>query len=564
MTESKDGGPYNLLHRVTLRLNLNYFGVVVGTVLYLLSLTPSLMPRAWLLQGFVSALAFAIGYSFGTFASWAFRGLFEYEFSTKTKHLAWNVFPVVGLVLLALFLSLYVGWQEEIRQIGGFEPTAAYEVMFLLIVSGIFTVIFIGIGKLVRKLFESLIRLFSRRLPRRVSMALGLGAASLITIWVFNGFINRVFIGTADAIYSSRNSSDPEGYSVPPWPEHSGSSQSLIPWETIGYQGKKFVADTSTVAEMTEFSGEPALQPIRLYAGVDSADTARERAKLVIEEMRRTKAMERDVLLVVTPTGSGWIEPNSIRAVEHMYNGDIATVSMQYSYLPSWIATLVDPARAKETGRVLFETVYEEWVSYPENDRPELIVYGLSLGSFGGQSAFSSTSDLAARTDGALFLGTPNFSNPWRLITDSRDDGSKEVRPIYQNGKVAVFGGDKEDILENNTYTERPRVLFQQHASDGVVWWHPELILHQPDWIKEEPGKGVIDDIFWIPFVTFFQVTVDQAVAGGAPDGFGHNYRDTLVYAWASVVPPEDWTNEKSDRLQAKIFQVESKGGSNL
>ncbi len=564
MAKTKKSKFYNVFHMWAVRFNLNYFGLLVGSLLYILSLTPSLMPRAWLLQGFVGGLAFAVGYGIGLFASWAFRGLFEYDFPASVKQKAWNVLPAVGLTLLAIMLYLYVGWQKEIRELGGFEQVAAYEVIFLLIASDIFAFIFIGLGKLVRRLFEALQKLFNKYVPKRVGMALGLGFAALITIWTFNGFMNQIFIGTADSIFRGKNSSTPEGAIPPPWPEHSGSSASLVPWETLGYQGKAFVAATSTIEEMTEFSGAPAMQPIRIYAGIDSADTPEARAQLVIDEMRRTKALERDVLLVVTPTGSGWIEPNSMRAVEHLHNGNVATVSMQYSYLPSWIATLVDPVRAQETGRELFETVYEEWAKLPESQRPELIVHGLSLGSFGSQSAFSSVSDIAARTDGAFFLGTPNFSQPWRRITDDRDAGSPEVRPVYENGKVAVFGSDKEDILENDSKTERPRVLFQQHASDGVVWWNPDLLLHKPDWVSEAPGKGVIDDIFWIPFVSFFQVTVDQAVAGGAPDGFGHNYRDTLVYAWASVVPPEGWTNEKSDALQVKIFQVEQKGGSNL
>ncbi len=564
MAKAKKTKVYNVLHELSAKFNLNYLGLVVGSLFYLLSLTPSLMPRAWLLQGFVGGLAFSIGYGIGVFTSWTFRGLFEYDFPASVKRKAWNIFPLVGLVLLAIMLYLYIGWQKEIRELGGFEPTPAYEVIFLLIASDFFSFIFVGLGKLVRRLFEGLQRLFSKWVPKRAGMALGLGFATLITIWTFNGFMNQVFIGTADNIFRGKNSSTPEGADVPPWPEHSGSSQSLIPWDTLGYQGKQFVAATSTVEEMTEFSGIPAIQPIRIYAGVDSADTPKARAQLVIDEMRRVEALERDVLLVITPTGSGWIEPNSMRAIEHLRNGNVATVSMQYSYLPSWIATIVDPIRAQETGRVLFETVYEEWATLPESQRPELIVHGLSLGSFGSQSAFSSVSDLSARTNGAFFLGTPNFSEPWRTITDERDAGSSEVRPIYENGKVAVFASDREDILENDSKTERPRVLFQQHASDGVVWWNPDLLLHKPDWVSEPPGKGVIDKIFWIPFVSFFQITVDQAVAGGAPDGFGHNYRDTLVYAWASVVPPEGWTNEKSDELQAKIFQVESRGGSNL
>ncbi len=564
MTELKIGAYYNVFHKWILKFNLNYFGTVVGTIMYLLSLTPSLMPRAWLVQGLVGGIAFALGYGLGVFISWSFRGLFEYDFSNNTKHIAWTLFPPISAVLLVVFLVLYADWQTTIRNLGGFEHQPNYLLLLMLASSVIFALLFVGVGKLVRRLFNSLQRLFDKWVPKRVGIALGLIFASLITVWVFNGFLIDGSLAIADNIYSNKNESDPEGYEVPPWPEHSGSSESLIPWSTLGFQGKKFVANTSTVEEMEQFSAAPAKVPIRIYSGVDSADDLKERAQLVIDEIRRTNAMDRDVLLVVTPTGTGWIEPNSIRAIEHMYNGDIATVAMQYSYLPSWIATLVDKSRAQEGGIALFEAVYEEWVKLPVNERPKLIIHGLSLGSYGAQSPFASASDLAARTDGALFMGTPSFSQPWRKLTDNRDEGSPEVRPVVDGGKIAVFGADKEDILDNISKTQLPRVFFQQHPSDGVVWWSPDLILHEPDWIREEAGKGVIEDILWIPFVTFFQVSIDQVVAGEAPDGFGHNYRNTLVLAWSSVVPPDGWTQEDAARLQNVIFQVEGKGGSNL
>lgn len=563
MAKKKSESVHNFMHKWAVRYNLNYFGMVLGSLFFILSLTPSLMPRGWFLQAFVGGISFAAGYGIGVFVSWAFRGLFQYEFSAKVKKNAWNLFPVIGGLLLAVFLIMHYNTQTEIREIGGFEEQAWYMLIPMLLLSDLFAALFIYIGKGVRVVFEWLMKQFNKVVPKRVGLALGLIFATILTVWTFNGFLLDSALSVADSIYASKNQSDPEGYAQPIWPEHSGSPESLLAWDTLGYQGKKFVAETSTVEEMEEFSGEPAEIGIRIYAGVDSADTPKERADLVVEEMRRTNAMDREVLLVITPTGTGWIEPNAIRAIEHMYNGDIAIVAQQYSYLPSWIATIVDPARAQETGRTLFETVYEEWASYPEAQRPELIVHGLSLGSFGMQSAFSSTSDMMARTDGALFLGTPSFSQPWRRITENRDEGSYMVRPIYEDRKDAVFAGTKDEILEEISLSEPPRILFQQHASDGVVWWNPDLILHEADWFKEPAGTGVIDGIFWMPVVSFFQVTVDQAVAGGAPDGFGHNYRDTLVYAWSAVTQPDGWTLDKAEALQNKIFVVEAKGGSN-
>ena len=62
------------------------------------------------------------------------------------------------------------------------------------------------------------------------------------------------------------------------------------------------------------------------------------------------------------------------------------------------------------------------------------------------------------------------------------------------------------------------------HPSDPIVWWSPHLIFSQPDWISEPPGKDVLKGMFWMPFVTFWQVTADLPFATGVPAGHGHKY----------------------------------------
>ena len=74
----------------------------------------------------------------------------------------------------------------------------------------------------------------------------------------------------------------------------------------------------------------------------------------------------------------------------------------------------------------------------PPDARPRLYVFGESLGSFGGETAFSGEFDLRNRTSGALFVGPPNFNPLYRAFVDDRDPGSREVEPVY-----------RDDILEN-------------------------------------------------------------------------------------------------------------------
>jgi uncharacterized membrane protein len=154
------------------------------------------------------------------------------------------------------------------------------------------------------------------------------------------------------------------------------------------------------------------------------------------------------------------------------------------------------------------------------------------------------------RTDGALFMGTPSDTSLWMNITDSRDQGSPEWQPIYDNGKTIRFAATNDNILANQQNWSFPRILYMQHASDPVVWFNFNLVLNQPDWLKEPRGPDVSPKMIWYPFVTFFQVTVDQFFGVNVPNGHGHNYPNTIVNSWGSIVPPQGWNADKAKSLQ--------------
>ena len=221
---------------------------------------------------------------------------------------------------------------------------------------------------------------------------------------------------------------------------------------------------------------------------------------------------------MVTTTGSGQVVPDSVSAFEYLTAGDSAIVAIQYSYLPSWLSYAVDQERAREAGRELFDAVYEQWSALPADDRPRLLVFGESLGSFGGETAFSGEYDMASRVDGALFAGPPNFNTLYREFADDRDDGSPEIEPIFHNGRTVRFAARPgREIAPASQPWNRSRVLYLVHPSDPVVWWSPALLLTRPDWLEEPAGDDVLDAMVWIPFITFWQVTADLPIAlGGA------------------------------------------------
>ena len=184
---------------------------------------------------------------------------------------------------------------------------------------------------------------------------------------------------------------------------------------------------------------EPAMEPIRAFAGLETSDDSETRAEMAVADLDRAGGFQRKYLMVATTTGSGWISPGAVDSFEYMTGGDSAIVGMQYSYLPSWISYLVDQQRAREAGRDLFDAVYERWLQQPPKTRPKLIIFGESLGSFGAEAAFSGEHDLANRIDGALLTGPPNFNTLHQEFTADRDPGSTEVAPVYKSGRIVRF-----------------------------------------------------------------------------------------------------------------------------
>ncbi|WP_245161057.1 alpha/beta-hydrolase family protein [Blastococcus sp. CT_GayMR16] len=236
------------------------------------------------------------------------------------------------------------------------------------------------------------------------------------------------------------------------------------------------MAKGPSAADIEAFTGSPALDPVRAYAGLDSATTAEERARLAVDDLLRAGGFERGLLAVVTTTGSGWVDPGAVDSVEHLTGGDSAAIAMQYSHLPSWISYLVDQDRARAAGRELFDAVYDRWSKLPLDDRPRLVVVGESLGSFGGETAFSGEYDLRNRTGGAVFAGPPNFNTLYREFVDDRDPGSREVEPEFRDGRTVRFTDDPgADVPPTTAPWDGSRVLYLVHPSDPIIWWSPQL-----------------------------------------------------------------------------------------
>ena len=527
-----------------------FTGTAVGLVFIWLSMTPSLLPRGPLFQGVVSGVAGAIGYAFGVFAVWLVRFLRSRDTSPPAPRVAWLVLLVVGVVGMVGMLIWFHAWQSDVRGRMGVPGLKWHDYPLAAVLAIVVLFVFVELGQLVRKLVQFLVRQLNRIAPPRVSAVVAVVLVVAVAVALLNGVVVRFAMDTLNRSFAALNSEDDPDNPAPTSMLRSGGPGSQMSWESLGNRGRVFVGDGPTVAQLTEFNGAAATEPIRVYAGLESTADVRDRAELAATELERMGGLKRKVIAVATTTGTGWINEAQAETVEYMFNGDTAVVSMQYSYLPSFLSFLVDQEKARQAGQALFEAVSKRVRALPEGQRPKLVVFGESLGSFGGEAPFLSPNNIEARTDGALFTG-PTFNNTmWLDITHNRDDGSPQILPVYDDGRHVRFAATPSDLTRPETPWASPRVVYLQYASDPITWWRPQLLLNRPDWLREPRGSDVSPHTFWIPVVTFLQVSADLAVSVDVPDGHGHVFIRDVVNAWAEILQPPGWTAEKTARLR--------------
>jgi uncharacterized membrane protein len=521
-----------------------------------LSFTPSLLPRGGIIQGVIAGITAAIGYGLGVLAASMWRAFADRE-PRRPRRWAWLTFLISALVLFAAAFGLGQYWQYEIRKLMGVTDYNIPLVVASPFIAALIFCLFLLIGRGLRGLYRWTAKLLNRWIGPRAARGVGWVLVVGLTYLVVSGLLLQGFVNLMNKAYSTRDTMTAEGVHQPTTSLRSGGTGSLIPWNSLGWQGRNFIGKGPSVSDIENFTGHPAMEPIRIYAGLASANGAAAQAALAVKDLQRAGGFQRKNLAVVTTTGSGWVDPALVDSFEYLSGGNSATVAIQYSYLPSWISYLVDQSKALAAGRALFDAVYGVWAKMPADQRPRLFVAGESLGSFGGEAAFTGENDLANRTSGALFAGPPNFNTLFREFSDHRDTGSPEVQPVYHDGRIVRFTNDPATAIPPKGQPwDGTRVLYLMHPSDPIVWWSPHLIFSEPDWISEPPGRDVLKTMFWMPFITFWQVTADLPFATGVPDGHGHRYSAEYVDGWNAVMRPAGITAQDLTDLRKIIAAV--------
>jgi uncharacterized membrane protein len=454
-----------------------------------LSLTPTLLPQPVWLQGLVAGLVAAQAYAVGLVIHAAARPAMD----VVRRRVGWrpsgrirrmiDCGPLV-VVLLLLVAGTVIGHAGQARLDATFgipAPPLSQQATAV----GLALLICAGLLRAARAAVAGL----RRAVRSRRTMA-----------WLLAPVLALGGCAAPGAAY---------GAGIPPGPAGEPASAA-----SLGPKGRRFVDGGPHAPDIAAVTGRPAREPIRVYVGLASAQTPAARARLAVNELERRDAFDRAVLVVVVPTGSGWVNPAAVAALEYLYRGDVASVVVQYSNKPSFVTYLSRrTAHARTSASALLEAVRARWAELPAARRPRLVIYGESLGALGAISAYAAVGHhTVAPTDGALWVGVPAIGG----------------------GRVAAGG------------LVAPGVRVLIHDEDPVAAWSPDLIWRRtPYWPRH-----------WYPLVTFWQATADMAAAYWTGTGHGHRYAAELVDAWAEVAPPHEVAADRLPAVRAATLSV--------
>lgn len=416
------------------------------------SLAPSLLPWPSLTQALLTGVLAVVGLALSLGLHRIFGQLATISPQRSVRRVA--VVASVSVVVVAGVAD--ARWQSGLRSSMGMPPASRLHWIEVLCGS-------VSVSAILIVLFAALTR-GCLRLGKVKSIV-------ALTVFLFVTYLVVVPMAWSSlAEWSAEsNSAVDTSLSAPMSASRSGSIGSLSTWNDLGREGRTFTAggsDSSTV---------------RAYVGLGSARDVDARAELAVRELDRAGGFDRSHIVVAVPTGSGWIDENAVTGLETRYNGDVATVAAQYSYEPSWVTFLFARPEAEASATALLERVSQRIAKIPIENRPNLYVYGQSLGSIGGRSAVAALRETA--TNGLLC--------------------------------AAVWAGPPaQEIAHGNA-------VMLANTSDPVVWWSTELIGSKPDLSFARRDAPVPQ---WLPGISYVQTTVDLFSALSVPAAHGHRY----------------------------------------
>ena len=254
-----------------------------------------------------------------------------------------------------------------------------------------------------------------------------------------------------------------------------------------------------------------------------------------------------------------------IESAEILARGDIATACIQYGRGPSFLEVQkVHLGRSQFRG--LLWGVRQRLRSMPEAERPKVLVFGESLGSW-------SSSDVVMHQgiagfdhygiDHALWFGLVGLAK-WSK-TGMRQGSSDLVPP----GTVGAFDNFGEYEKLSKDERKALRAVIVDHDNDPIAQMSFRWAVKRPPWLDgSERGRNVPEGMQWVPLITFVQIMVDAMNAMRTVPGqfksFGHDYRGDTAHFVHAAYQLDDVTIEQMEKVVDTLRQLELERGERI
>ncbi len=327
---------------------------------------------------------------------------------------------------------------------------------------------------------------------------------------------------------------------------------SLVSFDDIGKEGRRFVLMALTADEISAVMGEPALDPVRAIAGFESADTPQARAELALAELEALGAYDRSMIVVAAPTGVGYVNYSFAEALEYLTRGDCAIIVAQYALVPSALA-LNETNAGVQMQTLILRGIRDRIAALPEGHRPRLLQFGESLGA---QVALDVAREGTAAFDelgieAGLYLGTPFRTTLW----DRWFDDPRAADPAGILGAVS----QADEIPGLPAQVRHVQVI---HHDDPINKFAYDTVVRTPWWMgpPETRPPGVPKETLFRPVVTFVINLVDLKNGMNSKPGefvrLGHDYRIELADAVRHTYDLPA-TEEQVQRIEAALRERE-------
>ncbi|HEX6888831.1 MAG TPA: alpha/beta-hydrolase family protein, partial [Candidatus Nanopelagicales bacterium] len=339
----------------------------------------------------------------------------------------------------------------------------------------------------------------------------------------------------------------------PPAGQHvTAGPNSVVAFDAIGKEGRRFVLMALSADEITAVMGEPAVEPVRAVAGFGSAASPQDRARIALAELERLGGFERSLIVVAAPTGVGYVNYSFAEAVEYLARGDCAIIVPQYALMPSALSLhLTRDGEVQQ--RLILEGIRDRVAALPAERRPRVVHFGESLGAevaldvaLEGTWRFEELG-LAA----GLYLGTPFRAALWRrwIEDPSGVDPHGMLGQVARADEIAALPGSVRHV----------QVI---HHDDPVTKFDPFMVVRTPSWMGPPATRppGVPRETAFRPVITFIIGLVDLKNGMNSKPGrfvrVGHDYRIELGEAVRRVYDLEA-TPEQQAAIEVALRERE-------